>query len=140
MRSSFSSSIILLVVARDIRLLNRKQDSFLNFLKTPIYSEFRKMIKMSLKKINDEIIQTVTERQKKLEELCDEFNINISKLEGMTNSVIIISMLKSLKLLMTVTKDQLDFTRSGFDLFLEEMRSINQQIEKYHGLAEDDRR
>lgn len=95
---------------------------------------------MSLKKINDEIIQTVTERQKKLEELCDEFNINISKLEGMTNSVIIISMLKSLKLLMTVTKDQLDFTRSGFDLFLEEMRSINQQIEKYHGLSEDDRR
>ena len=126
--------------ARDVRLLNRKQDSFLNSLKTPIYSVFRKKIKMSLKKINDEIIQTVTERQKKLEELCDEFNINISKLEGMTNSVIIISMLKSLKLLMTVTKDQLDFTRSGFDLFLEEMRSINQQIEKYHGLSEDDRR
>lgn len=95
---------------------------------------------MGLKKINDDIIQSVTERQKKLETLCEEFNVNISKLEGMTDSVIIISMLKSLKLLMSVTKDQLDFTRNGFDLFLEEIKSINSQIEKFHGRLEDDRR
>ena len=86
-----------------------------------------------LKKINDEIIEDVTERQKKLEELCNEFNNNINKLVGRTNSPIILSMLASLSVLMTVVKDNLDFTRNGFDLFLEEIKNLNQRIEKYHG-------
>lgn len=92
----------------------------------------RKKKKM-LKKINDEIIEDVTERQKKLEELCNEFNNNINKLVGRTNSPIILSMLASLSVLMTVVKDNLDFTRSGFDLFLDEIKNLNQRIEKYHG-------
>ena len=95
---------------------------------------------MPLKKINDAIINSVTERQKELEELCDEFSNNINKLIGKTNSPIILSMLASLNTLMKITKDQLDFTRSGFDLFLEEIKALNRQIEKYHGDMEDDRR
>lgn len=95
---------------------------------------------MSLSKIDDSVIQTVTERQKALEDLCDEFNTNISKLEGRTNSPIILSMLASLSTLMTVVKDNLDFTRSGFDLFLSEINTLNRKIEKYHGDLEDDHR
>ena len=95
---------------------------------------------MALKKINDDVIESVNERQKKLESLCDDFNTNISKLEGMTESRIILEMLDSLRILMNVTKDQIDFTRSGFDLFLSEIEQVNQRIERYHRAIDDDGR
>lgn len=95
---------------------------------------------MPLKKIDDDVIEIVNKRQKELEELCENFSSNINKLIGKTNSPIILSMLSSLNILMEVTKDQIDFTRNGFDLFLEEIKNLNRQIEKYHADEEDDRR
>lgn len=93
---------------------------------------------MPLKKISDDVINTVNERQKALEELCRTFGSNIDKLVGKTNSPIILSMLSSLNVLMDVMKDQIDFTRSGFDLFLEEIKSLNSKIEYYHKTMDDD--
>lgn len=95
---------------------------------------------MSLKKIDEKILKSVEERQRKLNDLCESFGNNISKLEGMTNSPIILSMLASLGVLMEVLKDQIDFTRSGFDLFLSELESLDRQIQKYHRSMDDDGR
>lgn len=95
---------------------------------------------MSLKKIDEKILKSVEERQRKLNDLCESFGNNISKLEGMTNSPIILSMLASLGVLMEVLKDQIDFTRSGFDLFLAELEGLDRQIQKYHRSMDDDGR
>lgn len=93
---------------------------------------------MPLKKIDDDVIKSARERQKALEDLCETFGSNIDKLIGKTNSPIILSMLSSLNILMEVMKDQIDFTRSGFDLFLEEIKTLNKKIEYYHETLDDD--
>lgn len=86
---------------------------------------------MPLKGINKKVIEEVAERQKRLQELCDDFNSNINKLIGKTGSPIILSMLASLSVLMEVVKDNLDFTRSGFDLFLDEIESLSNKLEQH---------
>lgn len=86
---------------------------------------------MPLKGINKKVIEEVAERQKRLEELCNDFNSNINKLIGKTGSPIILSMLASLSVLMEVVKDNLDFTRSGFDLFLDEIESLSNKLEQH---------
>lgn len=89
--------------------------------------------------IDRDTIKEVDERQKRLESLCEQFNSNINKLMGKTNSSMILSILASLSVLMEVTKDNIDFTRSGFDLFLKEIESLNKQIEYYHKLDSNKR-
>lgn len=86
---------------------------------------------MPLKIINKKVIEEVAERQKRFEDLCEDFNSNINKLIGKTGSPIILSMLASLSVLMEVVKDNLDFTRSGFDLFLDEIESLSNKLEQH---------
>lgn len=91
---------------------------------------------MALKKINDKVIENVDKRQKELESVCNVLNNNINKLLGQTDTPMMLSLFGTLTTLIQVVKENFDFTRSGFDYFLEEIKNLNNELEKFHENSE----
>lgn len=86
---------------------------------------------MSLKRINSSILERVDKNQKDLKKSCDSI---IEKIALFTNSAeyspFLSVILPELKTLVEVTKEGIDFTRSGFDIFLSEIKALDRRIDE----------
>ena len=86
---------------------------------------------MALRRVDDTVLDRVDKTQKDLKKICDSISETISVFSNASEySPLLSILLPELKNLVDVVKENIDFTRNGFDLFISEIKGLDRRVEE----------